>query len=67
MVDAFDLQVANETEFGSTVHRCKEIFSKYTSFLFCFVKRQANEVAHLLAGDSCFQTCPFVSFNSPIF
>ena len=50
VVDACHSIRTDYSEFGSLIKECKTLFSHGTNLKLCFIKRQANRVAHALDG-----------------
>ncbi|XVE78858.1 hypothetical protein DITRI_Ditri14bG0011900 [Diplodiscus trichospermus] len=65
VVKAVHSSMVDLTEFGTLIEGCKLILSLEQNFSVCYVKRQANEVAHSLARAARFNACPFTSYNPP--
>ncbi|XVF87040.1 hypothetical protein PTKIN_Ptkin18bG0088700 [Pterospermum kingtungense] len=51
------LRQLDNSEFGVIVGCCKDLLSLEQNYSVCFVKRQANVVAHVLAREARFQAC----------
>ncbi|XVF69162.1 hypothetical protein PTKIN_Ptkin11bG0058900 [Pterospermum kingtungense] len=58
VVDAIKYYKEDATEFGSLIAGSITFFHLEQTFSISFVKRQANEVAHTLAKETCFHACP---------
>lgn len=63
MVDQLYRCGSDLTEFGNLLDQCRAILSRKPRYRVGFVKRQANSVAHTLAGAAPFDACAqFFSF-----
>lgn len=67
VVDAVKSNEEDRTEFGSIIGQCQSLLRQQTAFSVGYVKRQVNEVAHVLARRSHFSSCRVVSFAIPSF
>ncbi|XVF58374.1 hypothetical protein PTKIN_Ptkin07bG0061500 [Pterospermum kingtungense] len=65
--DALHSSKTNILEFGFIITTCKACLLQDGFFKVCYVKRQANKVAHALAKASCSQASPLVWFSPPCF
>jgi len=64
--DAFHSTQEDIYEFGCIISSCRSLFSSFfTNSKVKFARRQANVVAHVLAGEATFLTSPVVYFNIP--
>ena len=55
---SLDSKKPNRSKYGSLIRECSSILSKEDGFSVHFVRRQANEIAHVLAKLSCSLTSP---------
>ncbi|XVF67798.1 hypothetical protein PTKIN_Ptkin10aG0150800 [Pterospermum kingtungense] len=67
VIDAIQGQQVDVTEFGSMVNNCRLILSYEKDFSLSFTWRQANGVAHALAGLSRFYASPTYWDELPIY
>jgi len=64
--DAFHANRDDTSEFGCIISSCRYLFSSFfTNSRVEFVRRQANEVAHVLAGEATLLASPVVYFYIP--
>ncbi|XP_073313582.1 uncharacterized protein [Primulina huaijiensis] len=64
--NAMTESVADITEFGGIMGRCRDIVATNSGFSVHFTRRQANEIAHVLAKHSRFYTSPCVWSETPM-
>ncbi|XVF71794.1 hypothetical protein PTKIN_Ptkin12aG0067800 [Pterospermum kingtungense] len=55
------------TEFGSLIKQCKQLMTSDNVFSVCFVRRQANKIAHALTRSLCSFASPSVWMVPPLF
>jgi len=64
--DAFHDNRDDTSEFGCIISSCRSLFSSFfTNSKVEFVRRQANRVAHVLAGEATLLANPIVYFHIP--
>jgi len=64
--DAFHANRDDTSEFGCIISSCRSLFSSFfTNSRVEFVMRQANEVAHVLAGEATLLAKPVLYFHIP--
>lgn len=64
--DAFHSRKVDDSEFGQIISACQSLFSThFTNSRVEFIRRQANEVAHALAGEATLLASPITYFNPP--
>jgi len=65
-MDAFNHPRPDVTEFGLIISACRRLFSsQFTNSKVEFTQRQANEVAHVLAGAATLLASPTTYFIVP--
>ena len=67
VVDAFHSHIIDQYEFGCLVQDCKALFSLNANLTLCFIKRQANRVAHIVARAACYNASPSYWLEAPPF
>jgi len=64
--DAFHTTRDDFSDFGCIISSCCTLLSSFfTNSRVEFVRRQANEVAHVLAGEATLLASPAIYFNIP--
>ena len=64
--DAFDHHLIDVTEFGQVISACQSLFNtNFSNSKVEFNKRQANEVAHTLAGVATLSASPNIYYHVP--
>jgi len=64
--DAFHAPKDDVSEFGHIISACRSLFNNHlTNSRVEFTRRQANEVAHALAGEATLSASPIIYFNPP--
>ncbi|CAN0878470.1 Putative ribonuclease H protein At1g65750 [Linum grandiflorum] len=62
-----DNEVDDRLEFGTIIRRCRDILVTKPFYSVCFVRRECNEIAHVLAKQSKFLDSPTVGELPPVF
>jgi len=64
--DAFHSHKDDDFEFGQIISACQALFSThFTNSWVEFTRRQTNEIAHALAGETTLLASPAIYFNLP--
>ncbi|CAN0891206.1 hypothetical protein LINGRAHAP2_LOCUS16872 [Linum grandiflorum] len=59
--------VEDRLEFGDIIRRCRSILLSKPEFKVCFVRRDSNQVAHVLGQQSKLLASPTVEESAPYF
>ncbi|XVF53832.1 hypothetical protein PTKIN_Ptkin05aG0130800 [Pterospermum kingtungense] len=61
VVDAVHSSKPNSSKFGLLIKNCSLLLNKDEDYKLCFIRRQANKVAHALARAACSYASPYAS------
>ena len=53
-VDALNNKKTDNSEFGSIISECRDLFNQMLRFKYNFIRREANVIAHSLARESLY-------------